>query len=377
MNDGMWRSLVIGLWCLGTTGAGAATAADYWICVDNLGVRHAQDRPCPETQATLKQPPGVVANSAEQPTVGPAAVPAAQSSETPPTSSVVTSSQVRERVQPSREPPSGNPFQSIIDTAVQGLGLTAVLIFFIFVVRDALAAWAPSARRVTRPTTASESPEPESPEPPAPARADPVSVSPASPPKPAWSLELLKTMDWKRFEELCQRYWVLKGFPAELTGPGGDGGIDIRIADSRVPDRVFAVAQCKAWSNQPVGVDKVRELWGAAAHFEAKLAIFYGVSGFTQEARAFTTGKHLRLISGAELLHQIATQLTAADRESLLSQVTRGDYTTPSCPQCESRLVLNPKRPDYWSCPGFPRCGYRGLRIAKAVRGDAGVRSAR
>lgn len=263
-------------------------------------------------------------------------------------------------------------FAPIIDTAVTGLGLVALAVLALLAIRVMFAVRLKNRRPhqreiVTRTSTAPEAHQLSVQEP-------LILAEPSPTPERSWDLDLLKAMDWKRFEELCQRLWVLKGFPAELTGAGADGGIDIRIADRQAPGRTFAVAQCKAWVDQLVGAEKVRELWGAAAHFEAKLTIFYGLSGFTQDARRFAEGKHLKLIDGTELLQQIAT-LPPADQQSLLAFVTCGDYTTPSCPQCESKLAINPKRPDYWSCPRYPTCRYRGLRLRKAGQDPTGLRS--
>ena len=179
-------------------------------------------------------------------------------------------------------------------------------------------------------------------------------------------MELLVEMDWKRFEELCQEFWTLKGFPARSTGPGADGGVDVVIAERSNPDKSFAIVQCKSHA-QPIGVAPVRELWGCKDHFKASLAIFYSVSGFHPAAMEFAAGKHLKLIDGPELLKQIL-QLPAADQASLLAKITQGDYTTPSCPTCEIKLIRHAGkngRPDFWGCMNFRRCGQKPRPVRK------------
>ncbi len=199
-----------------------------------------------------------------------------------------------------------------------------------------------------------------------PPRPDPTPVPVARPTE--WTAAVLQSLEWKRLEELCEGFWKAKGHPARSTGPGSDGGVDVIIADHRNPDRVFAVAQCKAWS-KPVGVEPVRALWGAKDHFGAQLAIFYSVSGFSTEASNFAAGKHLKLVSGDELLRQLQT-LADAERAALLQHVTRGDYVTPSCPKCEIKMIRKAGRAgrsDFWSCPNFGACRTRPI----AVRGAA------
>lgn len=67
-------------------------------------------------------------------------------------------------------------------------------------------------------------------------------------------------------------------------------------------------------------------------------AIFYSASGFSPEADNFAAGKHLKLVSGDELLRQLQA-LPGTQRAALLEHVARGDYVTPSCPECEIKMV--------------------------------------
>lgn len=358
------------LWAilLATSSVASAKTTPYWVCTESDGVRVAQDRPCGESQTTIRTPPGL------KPAI-PAAPP--QRAEplvdarppTPPPQAAVAP--IRPAV---TKQPITAPFQRILDVVFRGLLLIALLVIAILGLRVLFSVRNKGDRKRSRVAPRREPEQRHSSwsERMIDTASDPTDLitGPAAAPvvtraHSSWSVELLKALDWKRFEELCQRYWVLKGFPAELTGPGADGGIDIRIAERNAPQRTFAVAQCKAWTAQQVDVETVRALWGVCAHFEAKLGLFYSIAGFTEPAKRFADGKHLKLIDGSALLQQIAT-LPTEQQQTLLAEITRGDYTTPSCPNCESRLALNPKRPGWWSCPRYPRCRYRGMRISKA-----------
>ncbi|MGH8539140.1 MAG: restriction endonuclease [Stenotrophobium sp.] len=180
-----------------------------------------------------------------------------------------------------------------------------------------------------------------------------------------WTLPLIRELEWKRFEELCEGFWKAKGYLANLTGPGADGGVDVVIQDRADPSKIFAIIQCKHWSSKQVGVETVRALWGAKDHFKAKLAIFYGMSGFTDDAVRFAAEKHLKLVNGEELLTQIKT-LESNQQAYLLEQVTRGDYTTPTCPNCDIKMVRREGKGgkvDFWGCRNFRRCGARPITI--------------
>lgn len=177
-----------------------------------------------------------------------------------------------------------------------------------------------------------------------------------------WTASLLRALEWKRFEEVCEGVWTANGYPARGTGPESHGDVDLTIADPLNPNRVFAVAQCKAVAS-PVGVEPVRALWEAKDHFGAQRAIFYSVSGFSTEAGNFAAGKHLKLVSGDELLRQLQA-LAEPERAALLQHVTRGDYVTPSCPKCETKMTRKAGRAgqsDSWSCPNFGSCRTRPI----------------
>jgi restriction system protein len=324
---------------LASTGTGAGQAAEYWRCRSATGVTAIQDRPCAASEQTISVPTSAV-RLIPQPAVTP---PGAQAT------------------------PVSNAFQPLIalawKVAIASIALlvipTAGRILLVGGRRrkGASGKWAGGKTKRVPPAPLPQGP----------------GQSPGRPPEAAgscvetpaqWSVDLLKALEWKRVEEVCEGFWKAKGYPARVTGPGSDGGVDVIIADHRDPTKVFAVAQCKAWS-RPVGVEPVRALWGVRDHYGAQLAIFYSVAGFSADARAFADGKHLKLVSGEELLAQLLT-LPQIEHTALLQHVTRGDCSTPSCPKCEVKMIRKqgqPGRSDYWACPNFRACRTRPMPV--------------
>lgn len=47
--------------------------------------------------------------------------------------------------------------------------------------------------------------------------------------RPDHQLEALRSLEWKRFELLCARYYEAVGFKMEILDAGQDGGIDIKL----------------------------------------------------------------------------------------------------------------------------------------------------
>src|SRR5881397_511184 len=79
-----------------------------------------------------------------------------------------------------------------------------------------------------------------------------------------WSLELLRRLEWRRFEELCAAYYEALGFTTTQARSGANGGADIGLVAAGA-DKPSSVIQCKGWSVYTVGIKPVRELRAAMA----------------------------------------------------------------------------------------------------------------
>ncbi|EAU56051.1 restriction endonuclease [Mariprofundus ferrooxydans] len=174
------------------------------------------------------------------------------------------------------------------------------------------------------------------------------------------SLDLIWKIEWKRFEELCRAYLEVKGGRAETTKIGPDGGVDINLFKDK-SDKPFAIVQCKAWNAYKVGVKPVRELFGVMAAEGVSTGIFMNTGSYTREAVAFAKGKKLLLISGEDLVKSIL-EMPDEIQSKLLQVATEGDYTTPTCPRCDTKLTLKKVSSgknagnEFWGCRSYPRC---------------------
>ena len=177
-----------------------------------------------------------------------------------------------------------------------------------------------------------------------------------------WSLELIKALEWKRFEELCSAYFEEEGYRADVTRLGADGGIDILLyKESESSNSSVGVVQCKAWNTYKVGVKPIRELYGVMHAEKATLGIFITSGEFTKEAIKFSKDKNLVLYTGELLLKEILN-LSEESQQKLLKKITEGDYLTPSCPSCGVKMVIRTSKKgnnighQFWGCPTYPRC---------------------
>lgn len=175
-----------------------------------------------------------------------------------------------------------------------------------------------------------------------------------------WSLELLRSLEWKRFEELVCAYVRQLGYEARTTRLGADGGVDVEVLDPAT-QQVAMIVQCKAWNVYPVGIKSVRELYGVMAATKIPQCAFFTSGTYTTEALVFGQKHDVDLVDGEELLSRI-NQLKLSQSLQLLEDATRGDYTTPTCPSCGVKMILRTAGKgrsageDFWGCPSYPRC---------------------
>jgi restriction system protein len=172
-----------------------------------------------------------------------------------------------------------------------------------------------------------------------------------------WTPELLRQLEWRRFEELCVAYYQALGFTTKIDGVGADGGVDIllRMPPAELP---ATLARCKAWDAYRVGTKAVKELRTSANAARTPDAVLLTAGRFTQEAVDLAGKEKIEMIDGAGLLKKIAA-LPPEKSTALLKFATTGDFLTPTCPRCSikmaSRRSTKGGRP-FWGCTNYPRC---------------------
>jgi restriction system protein len=172
-----------------------------------------------------------------------------------------------------------------------------------------------------------------------------------------WSPELLRELEWRRFEELCAAYYQALGFHTHIEGIGADGGVDIVLSlpPSAVP---VSVARCKAWDAYRVGLKTVKDLRASATTAGIAEAVLLTSGRFTQEALDLAARERIEMVDGEGLLLKIAA-LAPEKSSALLKFATTGDFLTPTCPRCSVKMTSRQSTKGgrkFWGCKNYPQC---------------------
>lgn len=175
-----------------------------------------------------------------------------------------------------------------------------------------------------------------------------------------WSEDLIMSLDWRRFEELCEWYFEKRDFITKSTSAGADGGIDIELYKKTVSTTdPIGLVQCKRQAS-PVELKSVRNFAGAMNMKGVEHGVFITSGKFKPSVyKELNQSKtKLSLWTGKELIQNIL-KLPRSDQNDLLKKTTSGDFTTPTCVRCETKMVVreNSKTGEkFWGCKKFPKC---------------------
>jgi restriction system protein len=176
------------------------------------------------------------------------------------------------------------------------------------------------------------------------------------------SVEALRDMSWREFEQLVGEAFRRQGYGVvRKGGDGPDGGVDLVLTR----DGEKTLVQCKQWRAQRVGVSVVRELYGVMAAERAAAGIVVTAGGFTPDANEFANGRKMRLIDGDELYRLIAG-VRSDPAWAATAPPGGSDSSAPTCPRCGGTMVRREARRGtnagtfFWGCRRYPEC--RGTR---------------
>jgi restriction system protein len=174
------------------------------------------------------------------------------------------------------------------------------------------------------------------------------------------SIEILKSIEWFSFELLCKLFFESLGYNVTKTGAGADGGIDLILYTKNSLDK-HALVQCKTSASKDIGVKVVRELFGVITSEKVNKGILISNTGFSKDAINFANSQGIDLVDVYKLWTMI-DGLADEKKDNLVKFLGSIDYTTPTCPKCEVKLIERVSKNGkniggrFWGCKNYPRC---------------------
>lgn len=172
-----------------------------------------------------------------------------------------------------------------------------------------------------------------------------------------WSLELLQELEWARFNEVAIGFFEAIGLqPSTLaTGPQAQFSLEIRRPGATAAHAVV----CLRAGAPVIEIDQIRQQYAAMTRDGMQQGFFLTGGRFSDAAVSAARGIGLFLVDGPALLQRLVS-MPAAPQETLLQQVTRDDYRTPTCPSCGRKMsVRTGDFKSFWRCTGYPECKTR------------------
>ena len=92
---------------------------------------------------------------------------------------------------------------------------------------------------------------------------------------------------------------------------------------------------------------------------DCQIGVFFTTSSYTERAKDWAEKKHIVLVDRPKLLKKIQTELSDQQQKELLSEATKGDYRTPTCVNCDIKLVPREGKngKPFWGCKNYPISG--------------------
>jgi restriction system protein len=163
-------------------------------------------------------------------------------------------------------------------------------------------------------------------------------------------LNSLRMLDWREFHMLVREAFRRQGYIVQEAPSGEtDDGVDLFLRK----DNTLTLVQCRQWWTRLVDLRTVRDMHGLMNHHYADAVKIVAIGHYTDDARQFTQGKAIELISGSALLDMMRMSRKAAPHPRMMRSTDAAMRLEPVCPSCANTMVQRQNKRSgkhFWSC---------------------------
>ena len=176
-----------------------------------------------------------------------------------------------------------------------------------------------------------------------------------------WPHDLIYKVEWRVFEKICMGLWNARGYDIEETPYQDKSGIDFYLLKKGTDVRLGAV-QCNPSNTEQISVEAAQKLQDVVESQTLKLGILMYSGMLNDSAKEFLNQPQVTIKTqdALEIYKQI-TELELEQQQYLYDSTIVGDYLTPSCPNCDVKLITRRAKKTgkkFQGCPNFPRCRF-------------------
>lgn len=176
---------------------------------------------------------------------------------------------------------------------------------------------------------------------------------------PELTLELLRELQWKRFEELVCGYFAATGVSPQTTRVLASEPVSEIYLYPPAEHRPHTLVRCELRAKAGEELTELRRFTERLAGEGITEGVWAIAGEFAAATWSVARASAVELLDGAALLERFA-QLPVEQRDRIVRRVTRGDYRSPTCPACGERMIFEAATDARsWRCRNYPRCQRR------------------
>ncbi|MBT8115289.1 MAG: topoisomerase DNA-binding C4 zinc finger domain-containing protein [Arenicella sp.] len=193
---------------------------------------------------------------------------------------------------------------------------------------------------------------------------EPRTVSIAAEPLPTppfpeeWSEQLIETLEWRVFDDLCIAFWEAQGNTVIDHSKGSSEAASFFISAKNRSGIKIGIVQSRSSQANKASVIEMKNLLRLKQQSDLPIAIFMYAGRISNVVSSYCQSHGIRLF-GSHSINKGIQALSAEKQAELLKELIRPDYMIPTCPNCRIKMVKRKRRDTgriFWGCLSYPEC---------------------